>query len=58
MEQKVERQTCQRAALRRLFEVENPYREFLAKKNIITCFNRVLLIEGGGVAVQRGVQGS
>ena len=52
MEQKMERQTCQRAALRRLFEVENPYREFLAKKNIITCFNRVLLIEGGGVAVQ------
>ena len=58
MEQKMERQTCQRAALRGLFEVENPYREFLAKKNIITCFNRVLLIGGGDVAVQRGVPGS
>ena len=45
------------AALRELFEVENPYREFLAK-NIITCFNRVLLIGGGDVAVQRGVPGS
>ena len=33
MEQKVERQTCQRAALRELFEVENPYREFLTKKH-------------------------
>ena len=32
LEQKVERQTCQRAALRELFEVENPYREFLRKK--------------------------
>ena len=33
LEQKVERQTCQRAALRELFEVENPYREFLTKKH-------------------------
>ena len=57
MRQKVERQTCQRAALRELFEVENPYREFLTK-NIITFFNRVLLIGGGDVAVQRGVPGS
>ena len=32
LEQKVERQTCQRAALRELFEVANPYREFLTKK--------------------------
>ena len=32
LEQKVERQTCKRAALRELFEVENPYREFLRKK--------------------------
>ena len=32
LEQKVERQTCQRAALRELFEMENPYREFLTKK--------------------------
>ena len=33
LEQKVERQTCQRAALRELFEVENPYSEFMRKKN-------------------------
>ena len=28
------------------------------QKNIITCFNRVLLIGGGGCVVQRGVPGS
>ena len=40
------------------FRSGESYREFLTKKNIITCFNRVLLIGGGDVAVQRGVPGS